>query len=166
LVNAGQQRGELIGQLDALTLEVRGLKDQIRSDEASVIRTRIAQLKQNINKHKTELSQLQPIIAQLSAKLNELEERQRNEVAYRNSERNRAENGLRDAEMTLSTLKGDAEKARQNLDILQMDVEALTNSIKDDEGDLVKCEKARVTLQTEFDTIEQELRTAKVCSTN
>jgi len=98
----------------------------------------------------------------MSFHLREIEDRQRNEAAYRNSEKKKAEEGLIKADSTLKRLKDKSANALQALQIHQLDVQALTDQIQSDENEVNERGRERGEFFKQRDEILKEVLEMKV----
>lgn len=130
------KKADLDEKRNAKEFELREINQQIRIDPTSRLKTQINGFKRELAKNEALLAEVQPIVNDLTKKLKIVEDRQKNEVAYRNEERKKAERGLMEAENTIKKLEQSAANAINQLEIHQLDVETLSKQIESDQKDL------------------------------
>jgi chromosome segregation ATPase len=145
-----------------INLEKRSIEDQIRNDPSSKLRDQIGRLKKELEKNERDLAEIQPIVDELAEKLGVIEDRQKNEVAYRATERKKAEDGLNDAEATLKRLEASSANAIQQLELDKLAVSILEKQIVDDEADLRTNDETRSHVIGERDAIKLVVDDLKV----
>ncbi|KAI6185372.1 Structural maintenance of chromosomes protein [Aphelenchoides besseyi] len=161
LVNDRQEKEMLEIDVQRERVELSRIVNLIRDDPVGMLRERIDELKCEIEENTKKLAELTPTLDRMRQQVNALAEQQRNQEAYRNEERRKAEAGLRQAEATFERLKGDAAKGREQLSILQLDVETLEGSIKDDEKTCDELKSQLENLTADLQELRNQLNEVK-----
>lgn len=151
---------QLKSKIESARVDLNGIENDLQYDPVAMVRAKIAEFKAGIDKNTRLIEALRPTIEQLRERVHTLEDRQRNEHAYRESERKRAQDGKREAERILS--KGDSERARQQLELLEMDVEECRKQLIAEEAALKGLEDTRDNLRDERKEIADRHAASKV----
>jgi structural maintenance of chromosome 2 len=158
-----KEKNQLELKRSDLTNEIRQIEGQIRADPSINLSEKIEKLKAEIKKNEDELEQIGPVVEELAEKLRVIEDRQRNEVAYRKKERKKAEDGLKEAESMMKELSTNSVNMIKKLELDKLEVETLEMQILGDEEDLRKQEQNRCLTIGERDAIKENVKELKVC---
>ena len=156
-----EEREQLKSKVAGLNVDLDGIENELRYDPVAMVRAAITDAKKGVEDNKQLIVELRPTLEDMRARLRVLDDRQRNEHEYREKERKRAEDGKREAERVLA--RADSERARQQLELLGMDVEECHKQLEAEKTALKKLEQERDALRGERQTIADRCNAAKVC---
>lgn len=117
---------------------------------------------QEIQAFEAILESVQPVVAELRQELNAMTERKRNEKRFRDEQRKRVERQLKEALATIASMAGDAQRRREELDVLRTDVEQLRASIADEEREVVQGREQIQQLQQELQQLSEAMGSVAV----
>lgn len=145
---------KLLKQYDAVCDSLKHSPVQLLADEIAEIERELPELHNVVESNDVEMKQLK-------LKIEELEEKKKNEKAFRDREKKQVQKELAAAEKRLAELKSSFENAKASLAALREETTSLQKSIAEDESELEGMKEKLAATEDELKVLEDEVRAAQ-----